>query len=97
MMVGWEADPKRVSREGKGGRTRSPKIGLTRQSLPACCIWVFVFALVSPVILLENQVVWERENQLHNCVRWQARSNFKKCVTLQTARPLIRQLLYDVV
>lgn len=47
--------------------------------------------------LLENQAVWERENQLHNCVRWQARSNFKKCVTLQAAHPLIRQLLYDVV
>lgn len=45
--------------------------------------------------LLEDQVAWERENQLHNCVRWQACSNFKKCVTLQAVRPLIKQLLYD--
>lgn len=66
-------------------------------SLPLSEPWIFTPVLAPLPFLLENQVVRKRENQLHNCVRWQARSNFKKCVTLQAAHPLIRQLLYDVV
>ena len=62
-------------------------------------MWVFFphMPLFLLSFLLEKQVVWEKENQLHNRVCWQACSNFKKCVTLHAACPLIRQLLYDVV
>lgn len=97
-------DPRGCQERGLG-RTGQNQVAkdMLYQSVLACFphlgFFFFFFCLSLSLLsfLLENQVVWERENQLHNCVRWQAHSNFKKCVTLQAARPLIRQLLHDVV
>lgn len=98
--VGGSYRPQRVSRDesqGRGAESSHRRRILPVGSclLPAAWLFCLPFSLLS--FLLEHQVVWGRENQLHNCVHWQAHSNFKKCVTLQAARPLIRQLLYDVV
>lgn len=78
------------------GQNRVPKDTLY-PSVLACFLPLGFFAC--PCLFCHFSLrtkLFGKEKTSYITVHWQARSNFKKCVTLQAARPLIRQLLYDV-